>query len=232
MDRLSSMRGYGQFCPVAKAAEIVSERWTFLVIRELIAGSTRFNELRRGVPLMSPSLLARRLRFLEECGVVRRESEAGRSHRYRLTPAGQELAPIVESLGVWGQRWVRSRLTEHDLDAGLLMWDIHRNIDVAALPAKRTVVQVTLTDAPKAERVWWLVVEHGGVELCLIDPGHEVDLYVEAGLKSLTAVWIGSDRLDAALREGRVLLDGPRDLARAFARSLKISPFARVAAAE
>jgi len=135
------MKGYGQFCPIAKASEILAKRWTFLVLRELILGSSRFNDLRRGVPLMSSSLLSQRLKFLEREGVVeRRPAQAGSGFEYALTAAGGELEPVIMQLGEWGARWVRSRLGAEDLDVALLMWDMHRNVRPEQFPARRVVV--------------------------------------------------------------------------------------------
>jgi DNA-binding HxlR family transcriptional regulator len=124
-------KGYGQFCPVAKASEIFGERWTPLIMRELLCGSYRFNDLRRGVPLMSPSLLSQRLKTLERAGIVeRRPDPENKSYEYHLTQAGQELRPVIELLGVWGQRWARKRVEPGDLDPSLLMWDIHRRLHI------------------------------------------------------------------------------------------------------
>src|SRR5690349_19745315 len=134
------MTQYGQFCPVAKAAEVFAERWTPLVARELMCGSTTFNDLKRGVPLMSRTLLVTRLRELERAGVVERRPATGRStHTYHLTPAGEELMPIVMGLGEWGQRWVRKKVTREDLDPTLFMWDLRRSLDVERVPDDRTV---------------------------------------------------------------------------------------------
>src|SRR5262245_18614619 len=173
-------RGYGQFCPLAKAAEILAERWTLLVIRELLMGSTRFSELRRGVPLMSPSLLSLRLRQLEDARILARDQE-----HYRLTAAGEELRPIVEGIGVWGQRHARSRLEKHDLDPSLLMWDIRRRIDAATLPPGRHVIRFELGGTKPALRRWWLVNEEHGIELCLDAPKLSEDLVVEAHVRTL-----------------------------------------------
>jgi DNA-binding HxlR family transcriptional regulator len=211
-------------------------RWTLLVVRELACGGTRFYELRRGLRLMSSSLLVQRLRLLQDAGLVGRErSPDGRGLCYHLTEAGNELEPLVMSFGVWGQRWVRSRVTADDLDAGFLMWDIHRGIATEALPQGRTVVQVDFRDVPGPKGRWWLVVQGGAevgdggeVEICLTDPGHEIDIYLESDLFSLTAVWIGDLALDQALREERILLNGPPRLQSAFKKSLKLSPLADV----
>lgn len=223
---MASSRGYGQFCPVAKAAEIVAERWTPLVLRELLAGSRRFSELRRGVPLMSPALLSQRLKELEQAGVIERRAGPGAAAEYHLSTSGQELGPIIEALGLWGARWTPSRLTPADYDASLLMWDVRRRIDVAQLPEGRTVVEFTLNGAERAHRRWWLVVDQGEVDLCLKDPGYQVDLYVEADLRALVEVWMGRRRMDDAVRAGSLLFHGPRPLASSFRKSLALSTFA------
>ena len=158
------MATYGQFCPMAKAAEILCERWTLVVVRELTAGSRHFNDLRRGLPLMSPTLLSRRLKQLEAAGVLHRVVN-GSVVSYELTPAGAELQPLVETMARWGSRWVRRRLSHDDLDAGLLMWDIRRQVDASRLPAERVVVQFSFPDAAAGKRHWWLVSEAGTTDL-------------------------------------------------------------------
>jgi DNA-binding HxlR family transcriptional regulator len=230
---MAARRGYGQFCPVAKAAEIVAERWTPLVLRELIAGSRHFNELRRGLPLMSSALLSRRLKELEDAGVVERRVSDGRTAEYYLSEAGLELRPIIEALGFWGARWTRSHLTSQDYDPSLLMWDIRRNIDVSQLPAaRRTVIEIELGGTNQALRRWWLVVADGEVDLCLKDPGYEVDLRVFAELRALVEIWLGTQSIQEAARKGRVKFEGPRTLASNFQRSLRLSPFASSRGAE
>jgi DNA-binding HxlR family transcriptional regulator len=222
------VKSYGQFCPVAKAAEIVAERWTPLVLRELLCGSVRFVDLRRGIPLMSPSLLSRRLKELEQAGAVeRRNGEDGRPE-YHLTEAGAELRPIIEQLGVWGQRWARSRILAHDLDAGLLMWDIHRNLRRDCLPPERTVVRFDFTGAVRSKRRWWLVIQQSRGDLCLLDPGYEVDLFLRAGLHTMTQVWMGDRPMLECLKSAEIVLEGPKDLARAFPTWLGLSLFAPV----
>lgn len=178
------MYRYGQFCPIAVACEVFAERWTPLVRRELAAGSRRFNELQRGVPLMSRTLLAQRLRELEAAGLVERVPKPnGHGFEYRLRPAGEELKPIILQLGEWGRRWVYTRVSREDLDPGLLMWDMHRRIHTDALPERRVVVQFEFLGLPrgsKGAKHWWLVLERPDVELCLKDPGYAVDLLVTA----------------------------------------------------
>jgi DNA-binding HxlR family transcriptional regulator len=187
---------YGQFCPVAMAAEIVCSRWTALVLRELLMGSTRFNDLRRGVPRMSPTLLSKRLKELEEAGVIVAvpTAQAGVVD-YRLTDAGEELRVVVESLGVWGQRWVESSVTLKNLDPSLLMWDMRRNLRIEPLPTRRCTINFLFPELDAARKSWWLVIDGGKVDLCGFDPGYEVDLYVRGSLYSMTSVWIGHSTL-------------------------------------
>ena len=226
------MKGYGQFCPVAKAAEVFAERWTPLVLRELACGSRRFSDLHRGVPLMSRTLLAQRLRQLEGAGIVRSAAKAhGRGQEYFLTPAGEELRPLIDGLGEWGQRWARSQMNPGELDPGLLMWDIHRRLNVERLPARRVVVLFDFRGVPKhwrTVRSFWLVINRADVDLCLKNPGFEVDLIVDADLAALTKVWMGDVRLGDAMRGGLVRLEGRTAIVRAFPGWLALSGFAGV----
>ncbi|HEU5266134.1 MAG TPA: helix-turn-helix domain-containing protein [Jatrophihabitans sp.] len=215
---------YHQFCPVAKAMELLDERWTMLVIRELAAGSERFNELRRGLPRMSPSLLSKRLDQLVRAGVVQRTGPVS-ERRYTLTEAGRELRPVVEALGAWGIRWI-GQLGDPDLDPKLLMWDMHRNIDHAAVPAGRTVVEFDFSDA--LERHWWLVITPDDADVCDADPGHPVALRVVSSLRAMVGIWLGTVSWRAALRAGTVTLDGPQQLRRGLPRWLTLSDFAAV----
>ena len=219
------MKGYGSFCPIAKAAEILAERWTLLVLREILfAGSRHFNDLRRGVPQMSPTLLSKRLQTLEDVGIVARVPGAdGHTWEYHPTSACQELRPIIESIGHWGQHWVRSKLTHDDLDPGMLMWNVHRHFVKKHLPPTRIVVYIEITDAIKRMRHWWLVLEAQEVDLCLQDPGHEIDISLVTDLLSLTQVYIGDLSLERARSMGRIKILGPRALIQSmpswFARS-------------
>jgi DNA-binding HxlR family transcriptional regulator len=217
---------YRQFCPVAKAMELLDERWTLLVVRELIAGSERFNELRRGVPRMSPTLLSRRLQQLTRAGVVDRV-EDGPDVRYVLTAAGHELRPVVEALGAWGVRWI-GELGEADLDPKLLLWDMHRNVDHAAVPTGRIVVRFRFPDVPGPARDWWLVITDADADVCDVDPGHPVAVTVTASLRSMVAVWMGDLPWSRALRSGAVELDGPAPLRRGLPAWFTLSAFAAV----
>ncbi|MGD0985437.1 MAG: helix-turn-helix domain-containing protein [Acidimicrobiales bacterium] len=209
------MSGYGQFCPVSKAAEVVCQRWMPLILRELLVGSTHFNEIRRGVPNCSPALLSKRLKELERAGVIVR-SRAGAS--YALTEAGRELFPLIQGLGEWGQRWVRSDYSDEDLDPGLLLWDVRRFLDPRGLGEGRVVVQFVFPSMPARRRYYWVVADGRDVDLCLTDPGMDVDITVEADLGTLTRVWMGDARFDDAMREGQVKLTGPGKLAQIIPR--------------
>jgi DNA-binding HxlR family transcriptional regulator len=220
-------QGYQQFCPVAMAAEILCRRWTMLVLREMAAGSVRFNDLRRGVPRMSPALLSQRLKELEEAGVAERRN--GRSGpEYYLTESGRELKPVIMALGQWGHRWVETAPSLERLDVSLLMWDMRRNLDPRPLPERRVVISFRFTDLPKARRDWWLLITpEAGADLCSVDPGFDVDLYVATDLRSMTAIWMGYETVKSAQKAGRMTLTGDRKLAAAMQGWLGLSPFAK-----
>jgi DNA-binding HxlR family transcriptional regulator len=220
---------YKQFCPVAMAAEVLCTRWTIVVLREMIAGSTRFNDLRRGVPRMSPALLSQRLKELEQAGVIeRKRGNAGGLYEYHLTHSGRELEPLIQAFGVWGQRWVESEPSLQNLSAPLLMWDMRRNLKTTPMPERRTTIQFLYTGAPAKDRKWWLIVTPGEqVELCSIDPGYDVDLYVGCDLKTMTAIWMGLDSVRSALSDDRLKLTGDRKLASNIQNWLGLSPFAK-----
>lgn len=208
------MSTYGQFCPVAKTSELLCERWTPLVLRELMCGSRRYAEIQRGVPTISPSLLSKRLRQLQAAGVVSR-TVSGNVTEYSLTEAGWELYPIIEAMGVWGQRWARSSYTRDELDPGLLMWDMRRMLRPTGLSERPAVVEFRFRRAPAGRAAYWLVVDDA-IDLCLVDPGHPVDLTVRADLRALTEVWMGDRTMRDAVARGEVEIDGARALARRF----------------
>ncbi len=221
---------YNQFCPVALAAEIICCRWTLLLLRELVSGSGRFNELRRGLPRMSPALLSKRLKELEAAGIVTRTAidREREVFEYRLTEAGMGLRPIIEAIGVWGRRWVTADATLKNLDADLLMWDIRRNINPDPMPRCRNTIQIIFSDRPHAERNYWLIVEPGKeVDLCTIDPGLDVDLYISTDLRTMTEIWLGYTTIANARDNGRVALTGSRTLQADLLMWLKLSVFAK-----
>jgi DNA-binding HxlR family transcriptional regulator len=209
------------------AAELLCTRWTMVLVRELVAGSTRFNDLRRGVPRMSPTLLSQRLKELEAAGVLERRTlkSAKNLFEYHLTEAGRDLGSVVEAMGFWGQKWVETRRSLKNLDPSLLMWDMRRNLNPTPLPNRRTVIQFLYQELPFSKRSWWLVVEpRGEVDLCWSDPGFEVDLYVATDLRTMTRIWMGHSTVR---REGdKVTLTGDRNVAATMQSWLGLSRFA------
>jgi DNA-binding HxlR family transcriptional regulator len=220
------MIDYGQFCTVARGAEVLGELWTPLVIRELLCGSRRFNDLRRGLPRMSATLLTQRLRKLEAMGVIERRPVKGGSE-YLLTPAGEELRPIVVAIGHWGARWIGSRLKREQLDAGFLMWDIRRFAQIDRFPpGRRVVIHFRFRDAPRGERQWWLVVENRTADLCRDDPGHEVTVVVDCTVRALTEVWTGDTEPQKEVAAGNLSVLGAGRHGQALWRWLGTSMFA------
>jgi DNA-binding HxlR family transcriptional regulator len=219
------MPAHGQFCPVSRGAEIFAERWTPLILRELLNGSHRFSELQLGLPRISRNLLTQRLASLGRAGVIeRRPVERGRGFSYHLTAAGEELRPVVEALGAWGYRWAGADLAAARLDPVLLMWFIRRRVHVRALRQARTVVRF---DFRRPRRSFWLRMEPPTVELCFTDEGFDVELAVDADLAALTAVWLGRIGLSDAIAAGSVRLDGDDDARPLFIRWFGLSPFAK-----
>jgi len=221
---------YRQFCPVAMAAEILCTRWTVVLLRELIAGSTRFNELRRGVPRMSPALLSKRLGELETVGVIERKRLADPPDvdAYCLTQAGRDLQPVIEAIGIWGQKWVETEPSLENLDPELLMWDMRRNLDTDPVPDRRVVIEFIYPELPEAQRKWWLIVEPDrSVDLCHIDPGFDVDLYATVDLRTMTEIWMGLRSVTDAVDREALLLVGSSDLTRSIQSWLGLSPFAQ-----
>lgn len=225
---MQDVDGYGQFCPVAMASEVICARWTPLILRELLCGTTRFNDLRRGVPRMSPTLLSKRLKELEQAGVIETRPTGQQGIvEYHLTQAGQELRPIVMSLGIWGQRWVETQLSLKNLDPSLLMWDMRRSLDLTPMPPHRCTIQFHYPELSDIRQNYWLVIDGRVVDLCLSDPGYEVDLFVECSLRTMTTVWMGLTNVQSELDAGRLELSGDKTLARSMQQWLGLSPFAK-----
>jgi DNA-binding HxlR family transcriptional regulator len=224
-------KGFGQFCPVALASEVLTQRWTLLVIRELLAGSTHFNDIRRGVPRISATLLKERLETLEHAEIVeRRKSSDSRTYEYVLTRAGQELKSVLTGVGEWGQRWARD-IRPEDLDPGWLVWNVHRRLNKAQLPAGRTVIQMEFTDRVKDGRYFWLVCDSVNVEVCLKHPGYTVDLHVRTTVRVFAEAWRGIRSVRQEIRAGSIGLDGKAALRRAFPNWLLLSTYASIARA-
>lgn len=219
---------YRQFCPVAKASELLGERWTFLIIRELLMGGTRFSELQAGLAQISPSLLTKRLGELVDNGLVlRRKLHGKRGYEYVLTQAGKELMPVVEQLGNWGMRWARDQMDYSDYDVELLMIYLQRSIRPDKLPGSETVIKFHFTDLSKLSS-WWIVVQGRSVELCLQDPGREVDVYFTSDLQTMVDYWMGDLSLKEACGDGRMKLVGDQHLTRKVNDWLAPSIFADV----
>lgn len=221
------MHSYGQYCPMTKAVEILGERWTLLIVRELLLGVHRFNDLERGLPGISRALLAQRLRHLERSGVVERHvSSGGRATAYQLTLAGRELQQLVDALVAWGARWAFGEPETADLDPVLLLWWMRDRIHRECLPPRPVVVQFDFRGA--RTRTLWLVLDRGDVSVCLRHPGFDIDVLVTADIAALYRVWLGRSTLAEAMRSGSVQFDGPPALVRAFPGWFAWSPVADV----
>jgi DNA-binding HxlR family transcriptional regulator len=219
------MQKYNQYCPVSKATEVLGDRWTLLIVRELILGSHRFNEIERGLPGISRSLLAARLRDLERSGVVERlPGPQSKVAEYHLSDAGRDVRKVIEALGAWGVRWAFGDPVLAELDAGLLVWKIHQRIDRELLPDRRIVVEFDFT-GPRAQRVW-LLLQPRDVSVCVTPPGFESDLIVRADLEYFYRIWLGHIAYDAATRCGAVVVEGPPALGRQLPRWFMWSPMA------
>lgn len=219
-------KGYGQFCPVAKASELLAERWMPVVLRELLEGSRHYGQLRRGIPLISPAMLSTRLRELVDAGVVERMPAGTGRWEYRLTDAGEELRPVIRALGVWGQRWAQRELRAEQLDPELLVWVIRRRLHPRDLGVTHAVLELEFPEMPLKHRRFWFLVDPGGVDLCVKHPGRAVDLSLSTSVRTLTQVFLGQIAPEAAVRSGAIVLAGSCTLARTFARWCPRSHFA------
>lgn len=216
---------YGQFCPIAKASEILCERWTILILREVLMGGRRFSELQRGLGDISPALLTARLKSLEEQGLVaRRRATAQRSHEYWPTRACTELMPVLLAIGNWGMLYVRQNLADFEIDLGLLMLYLERSIDPEQLPGDESVIQFKFTDLQRQN--WWLLVQGREVDLCTSDPRRDVDVYFCSTLRTMHDVWMGDRSWREAMASGDLLVEGERSLLRDISRWLRPSLFA------
>jgi len=224
---MASTKSYFQFCPVARAAEIVASRWTPILLRELLAGNTKFNDLRTAMARISPSLLSRRLEELEDAGIIRKQkSKTGKGYQYLVTEIGRELTPFIMALGIWGQKYVIKELGRHELDPGLLMWDIHRRIGLEYFPEKGTfVAEFHLSDAPSSRRTWWVVIKNRTPELCVQPPNDATDFKVESCVRTLTDIWRGALSIEAARKKNQLSLQGEPKYVRSFKDWFLLSPF-------
>ena len=210
---------YGQFCPVAKASEIFATRWTPLIVRELIAGAHSFNDIHRGVPLISRAVLVARLRELENQGVIERRPRAGgKGREYCLTPAGEGLRAVIAALGQWGMTYTHDRIKRSDLDPALLIWGLRRRVDVNALPDRRVALRFEFSGVPASRtkfRIMWLILGRSSVDVCMKDPGFAVDLTLRGNIRDYVEVYLGQTKWSDAARAA-LQLDGDQKIARAF----------------
>jgi len=222
------LKDYGQFCPVAKASELLGERWVLLILRELLLGTHRYSDFQRALSRISPSMLSKRLKQLEQAGIIIRKPQSGRkSYDYFLTPAGKELASIVEHLAKWGMRWARGQLSEDELDVEFLMWDIQRRLKVEKLPDGETIFCFIFDDLTKFKN-WWLVVRDDEVDLCTENPGKDVDLYISTNLSNLVRIWEGDIDIKKAQREKLLKTHGNTQLAKTMPEWLGICLYADI----
>ena len=221
---------YGQFCPVALGAEIFAERWTPLILRELMMGGRRFTDIHRGVPRISKNLLTQRLDSLRRAGIIdRRPSPDGRGYEYQLSHAGRELGAVIDALGTWGYKWASKDLTDERLDPDFLMWALRRMVRVDALPVER--VTLAFRFRRHANRQFWLVLQRPEVDLCLFDPGFEVDVTVDSEVEALARVCLGHLGLLQAVKAGQIELSGRSQYRRALSGWLGVTRFAAMSRA-
>jgi DNA-binding HxlR family transcriptional regulator/putative sterol carrier protein len=214
---------YGQYCPIARALDVLGERWSLMILRDMVVGTTRFNELARGLPGLSRSLLSKRLRQLERAGLIERLG-----NDYLLTEAGRDLQPVLFGLGAWGAKWTFGDPDPRELDCEVLVWWMHNRLDTSGLPGRRHVFHLRFLDDPKQ---FWIVIESGVASVCLSDPGYEVDVTISAELDALYQVWLGRVPLQDATRSGRVTFEGPSALVRRMPGVFQLSPVADIVSA-
>ena len=223
---------YGQFCPISKAMDVLGERWTLMVVRELLMGATRFNELQRGLGQISPSILTKRLNDLDAAGIILRKKIPGqKGYEYQLTERGRELMPVLQALGIWGMRWARGRMHDAEMDVDLLMLYLERSIQRDKLPSGETVVRFQFTNLENY-RDWWLIVKPDHTDVCLKDPGREVDVYFTVDLRTMIELWMGDCSFKKALADGRLKLVGHNALTRSVTDWLALASFAHIRSAE
>lgn len=218
----------GSLCPAVKATDMIGDKWTLLILRELLLGASRYTEFQRALPRISPTVLSKRLKQMEADGLLVKRSTAGeKSTAYRLTRCGRELTPLIEYLSKWGLRWARRRLHEEDLDVGAFMWDVHRSLITPELPDGETVFCIQFPEQGRQDR-WWLVANGPVVDLCTDDPGKTVDLFMTGSLEKMAAVWMGDVDIQAAVKAGDIMLTGAGDLVRTAPQWFPKSRFADI----
>lgn len=217
---------YGQFCPIAKANEILGEKWTILIVRELLMGASRFGELQRGLGLISPALLTSRLKALEEQGlIVRRKAPGQKGFEYHATQACKDLMPVLVAMGEWGLCWAKHNLSDADYDAEFLMFYLERSIVPDAIPGGSAVIRFEFTDLAQ-QKNWWIVVAAGKADLCIKDPGKDVDVFLKTEVRTMADMWMGDRSYKDAIKTGALEIIGPPALTRNISAWLQPSIFA------
>jgi len=227
---MTETQGYGQFCPISVAAEVVAERWTPLLLRAFFCGAARFSEIQDSVPRMSSALLSRRLKELEHAGIITKSpSQTGRGNVYELTEAGQELFPVLDKMGLWAQKWLRREITDSkNLDPDAMFWELRQSIMTNHNHIEgRRVVEFQLSGMPSSRRFYWLVFDGPEVDICVKNPGHEIDLWVTASMRALVEIWLGHRSLSEALDDESLRLDGNNREIATFSTWFVGSPFAK-----
>lgn len=226
---MENKHGYNHFCPVALTSELICNRWTTLILRAFFCGATRYSDIQNSAPMMSSAILSQRLKELEHANIIETiPAIANRRKQYKLTPAGKALFPIIEQMGIWAQNWLRREITlEENMNPDVLFWELRRlniarGIDVEC----RRVTEFRVSGVPAAKQRYWLIFEPGDIEICIKDPGHEVDLWVSSSIKTLVEVWLGHIQLGQAYENGSLQLDGARSEIEAFSKWFALSHFA------
>ena len=223
---------FGQFCPIAKSWEIIGEKWTILIVREILMGSSRFNQLQRGLGSISPTILTRRLNDLEKNGMIyKKKIQGGRGFEYFPTQSCQELQPTLNIIGQWGMRWAHDNLSTKDYNVELLMLYLQRSINPDMLPNTETVIRFKFNDMDEQGK-WWLVVKNGLVDICDRDPGKDVDIYFTTGVKTMTEVWLGKTSYRKAIADDEISIIGPTSLTKEITKWMSNSVFADLPSAE
>ncbi len=221
-------QGFGQFCPIALASEVLTQRWMLLIVHQLLDGSSRFNDIRRGVPKISATLLKQRLETLEYAEIIEKRASGNSGvYEYFLTPAGTELESIIKGIGSWGQRWARD-IQEEDLDPGWLVWSMRNRLNVEEMPKGRTIIQFEFTDAKPKERYFWLLVNEKKVDVCVKYPGNSPDIKVTSPVIVMAEVWRGIRPIRKAIADGAIQLEGKPSVCRAFPNWLLLSQLADI----
>lgn len=228
---MNTKRSYGQYCPIAITSEILCNRWTSLVLRSFFLGATRFSDIHKSVPLMSSALLATRLKELERAGIITRHAKANTNVEYQLTKAGDALFPILDQMGQWAQNWLRREITtDENLDPDILMWELRQlSLAAPAQQAKRRVAKFQLSGVTTTKRNYWLVFDTAETEICVKDPGYDVDIWITAHIKILVEIWLGHCTIDRMIDSGQLVLDGAPSEIKNFPNWFSLSHFGKTA---